>query len=179
MTPKILNTAFKGFLEKFSGLPGVVDCPVFLGYPNKSSKPAGREFLVFSKLFKHPRSWGSDDFTYDPMTREDGVWTASALYYITYQVDSYGTMGETRLEQLRTAFNSGLGAAYFKQAKDDYNRRGLGVVRTGDIRDSTEKDGTPEYAPRCFTEFVVAARLTAHTEQDWLDVLTITLKGVQ
>lgn len=174
MTPKEINTAFKAFLDRFSAVPGIPNVPTFLGFPNRSSMPPGKEFTVFTKILEVPKSFGTDYFAVKDGV---GIWTATTLYWITYQVDFYGKVGQQRRQNVKTVFASGIGPDFFRRYANSLG--GIGLIRASDSRGATETDGTSEYATRFITDFTLSVRLAAHVEQDWLEKLEIDIMGVK
>lgn len=179
MTPQELNIAFRALLMKFSAINGQPAPPTFLGNINNASLPNTTEYTVFTKILEVQRSFNAEYFevTTNDQGVEVGHWITAGLFFITYQVDWYGAMGQQRRQHFNSAFNSGKAAEFLQQFADRWG--GIGTVKGARSINATEPDGTGDYAERFISEYTLTVNLPEHDEWDWAEELKITIRGVQ
>ena len=149
---------------------------IYRGF-GESSPPATTDYIVFTRTSDLQLELTMEDFQSNFETREDGTLTIAPLRQFYYQVDSYGKHSADRGIRLRSIFNSGKGPEFFRKYHNKYG--GIGVIRAGGGDNITEVDGTGKYASRWSFDLSLAARITTVVSQDWLDKLSIKIKGVK
>lgn len=178
MTKDQLDDSVYDFIAAFAfDPPGVPVCEIYKGYQNLVNLPANPDYMVFTDIGDEGIEQGMEGFHSHPATREDGTQTMANLRRYTYQITSVGKASKQRMNRLVAVFNASKGAEFFRNLTfDKYG--GAGTVRAGSVMDTTQPDGTTNYALSYAADFVLAARIDVSVPQDWADRIDPKIKLV-
>jgi hypothetical protein len=175
VTKDQLDDAVYDFIAKFAFDPDNPDpgrripvCDIYKGYQNLVNLPPDPDYIVFTDIGDEGREQGMEGFHSDMATRADGTLTMANLRRYTYQITSVGKASKRRMNRLVAVFNASKGAEFFRKLTFD-KCGGVGTVRAGSVMDTTQPDGTTNYALSHAADFALAARIDVGVPQDWAD----------
>lgn len=178
MTKDQLDDSVYDFIAAFAfDPPGVPACEIYKGYQNLVNLPANPDYIVFTDIGDEGVEQGMEGFHFDPTNREDGTQTMANLRRYIFQITSVGKASKQRMNRLVAVFNASKGAEFFRNLT--FNKYGgAGTVRAGSVMDTTQPDGTTNYALSYAADFVLAARIDVSVPQDWADRIDPKIKLV-
>lgn len=163
------DTIYKAFLQKFAFAPnqGVPECEIWKGYQNRIEAPPP-EILVFQEILSTPIEMGNELFVLkDPKNGVPDTFIIRNLTQFTWQVSSRGKYSRARLDRVRAAWKSRIGATFMRSMFYDDVHGGAAPVGVGAYAsDATKEEGTTDYMLETTLDLKMAARVVVEIDEE-------------